>query len=176
MKIFQKTSFKSRKKIIYSAAWSESTISHSLHCKYLHWVSIRSKSTFKSHKRFSENESAKVFSRVGVFSSPKGANTRTFLPANFTYVITRLLTAAIDRIFIVFCRHDEMSTAWAKSSDSVELSRVDNEEEPPEQAQNKPQNWLQQGLARINTKRIKRYGACSESMEDDSKSFLHQVS
>lgn len=69
-----------------------------------------------------------------------------------------------------------MSTAWAKSSDSVELSRVDNEEEPPEQAQNKPQNWLQQGLARINTKRIKRYGACSESMEDDSKSFLHQVS
>lgn len=75
----------------------------------------------------------------------------------------------------MFCRDDEMSTAWAKSTESVELSRVEQGEE--QEQTTKPQNWIQQGLARINTKkRIKSYGTCSESMEDDSKLFSHQVS
>lgn len=67
-----------------------------------------------------------------------------------------------------------MSTAWVKSSESVELRYV---ESGKPKLLPKPQNWLQQGLARINTKkRIKRYGTCSESLEDDSRFFLHQVS
>ncbi|KAL0266430.1 UNVERIFIED_CONTAM: hypothetical protein PYX00_008965 [Menopon gallinae] len=65
-----------------------------------------------------------------------------------------------------------MSTAWVKSSESVELRYVESGKPEPLP---KPQNWLQQGLARINTKkRIKRYGTCSESLEDDSRLFLHQ--
>lgn len=66
-----------------------------------------------------------------------------------------------------------MSTVWVKATDSVEFSEKENEVDHAP----KSQNWIQQGLARINTKRrIKRYGSCKRSVDDYSRFFLHVVS
>lgn len=74
-----------------------------------------------------------------------------------------------------YFRDEDMSAAWVKSTDSVELCESDQKDRQ-EQAP-KSQNWLQQGLARINTKRrIKRYGSCRKSVDDYSRFFLYVVS
>ncbi|KAK6640619.1 hypothetical protein RUM44_012315 [Polyplax serrata] len=66
-----------------------------------------------------------------------------------------------------------MSTAWVKSTDSVELCEFEQRNRQ-DQSCGKSHNWIQQGIARINTKRrIKRYGSCRRSVDDYSRFFLH---